>query len=476
MKAAFSIVTILLLAITTAVTQPKPYTVSGKSVTIYTTADQTDFRLSQTGTLSFEDFGQPVETQPCIFIDPSHTFQTFMGIGGAITDASAETFYKLPKAKQDEILKAYYDPKTGIGYTLARTNIHSCDFSSGSYTYVNDNDAELKSFSVKHDEQYRIPLIKAAMAQAGGKLTMYASPWSPPAWMKTNNNMLRGGKLKPEYRQAWANYFVQFIKAYEKQGIPIWGVTVQNEPMAIQTWESCIWTDEDERDFVKLFLGPTFAKQGLGKKNIVIWDHNRDLMYQRASTVLNDPAAAKYVWGTGFHWYAPDNFENVKRVQESFPDKKLLFTEGCTYPFNLNNVYQWQWGEQYGKSMVNDFNNGAVGWTDWNILLDETGGPNHVQNFCFAPIHGNTATGELYYMNSYYYIGHFSKFIQPGAKRIISSSNRDQLQTTAFQNPDGTIAVIVLNLGDSKVDYRLWVKGKAAKTSSLPHSITTLVF
>ncbi len=467
---------LLMLFIGAALAQPKSYSVSGKSVTIYTTADQTDFRLSQTGTLSFEDFGQPLETQPCIFIDPSHTFQTFLGIGGAITDASAETFYKLPKAKQEEILKAYYDPKTGIGYTLARTNIHSCDFSSGSYTYVNDNDAELKSFSVKHDEQYRIPLIKAAIAQAGGKLTMYASPWSPPAWMKTNNNMLRGGKLKPEYRQTWANYFVQFIKAYEKQGIPIWGVTVQNEPMATQTWESCIWTDEDERDFVKLFLGPTFAKQGLGKKNIIIWDHNRDLMYQRASTVLNDPAAAKYVWGTGFHWYAPDNFENVKRVQESFPDKNLLFTEGCTYPFNLNNVYQWQWGEAYGKSMVNDFNNGSVGWTDWNILLDETGGPNHVQNFCFAPIHGNTATGELYYMNSYYYIGHFSKFIQPGAKRIISSSNRDQLQTTAFQNPDGTIAVIVLNLGDTKVDYRLWVKGKAANTSSLPHSITTLVF
>lgn len=466
----------LLLGLGAAFAQSKPYSVSGKSVTVYTTANQTDFRLSNTGTLSFQDFGQPLETQPCIFIDPSHTFQTFLGIGGAITDASAETFYKLPKAKQEEILKAYYDPKTGIGFTLARTNIHSCDFSSGSYTYVNDNDTELKSFSVKHDEQYRIPLIKAAMAQAGGKLTMYASPWSPPAWMKTNNNMLRGGKLKPEYRQAWANYFVQFIKAYEKQGIPIWGVTVQNEPMATQTWESCIWTDEDERDFVKLFLGPTFAKQGLGKKNIIIWDHNRDLMYQRASTVLNDPAAAKYIWGTGFHWYAPDNFENVKRVQESFPDKKLLFTEGCTYPFNLNNVYQWQWGEQYGKSMVNDFNNGAVGWTDWNILLDETGGPNHVQNFCFAPIHGNIATGELYYMNSYYYIGHFSKFIKPGAKRIISSSNRDQLQTTAFQNPDGTIAVIVLNLGDTKVEYRLWVKGKAAETSSLPHSITTLVF
>ncbi|MFN7117985.1 MAG: glycoside hydrolase family 30 protein [Saprospiraceae bacterium] len=472
----YLLLALLLLLGNAATAQNKVFSLTGKKVSVYTTADKTDYRLSPTGTLEFTDFGQPLETQPCIFIDPTHTFQTFLGIGGAITDASAETFYKLPKDKQAEILKAYYDPKEGIGYTLARTNIYSCDFSSGSYTYVNDNDTELKSFSVKHDEQFRIPLIKAAMAQAGGKLTLYASPWSPPAWMKTNNNMLRGGKLKPEHRQVWANYFVKFIKAYEQLGIPIWGLTVQNEPMATQTWESCIFTDEDERDFVKLFLGPTLAKAGLSNKKLIVWDHNRDLMYQRASTVLNDPVAAKFVWGVGFHWYAPDNFENVKRVQESFPDKKLLFTEGCTYPFNLDNVYQWQWGEQYGKSMVNDFNNGAVGWTDWNILLDETGGPNHVKNFCFAPIHGDTRNGKLYYMNSYYYIGHFSKFIKPGAKRIISSSNRDQLQTTAFQNPDGTIAVVVLNLGDTKVDYRLWIKGKAAETSSLPHSIMTFVF
>lgn len=452
------------------------YNISSKNGKVYVTADKTNYRLSNTGTLEFKDFGQPLETQPCIFVDPTHRFQTFLGIGGAITDASAETFYKLPQDKQQEILKAYYDANEGIGYTLARTNIHSCDFSSGSYTYVDDNDTALKSFNIKHDEQFRIPLIKAAMAAAGGRFTLYASPWSPPAWMKTNNNMLKGGKLKPEYRQAWANYFVKFIKAYEQQGVPVWGITVQNEPMATQTWESCIYTDEEERDFVKLFLGPTLVKNGLRQKKLIVWDHNRDLMYQRASTMLNDPAAAKYVWGIGFHWYAYDNFENVKRVKESFPDKHLLFTEGCNYPFNLDNIYQWQWGEQYGKSMINDFNNGAVGWTDWNILLDETGGPNHVKNFCFAPIHGDTRNGKLYYMNSYYYIGHFSKFIKPGAKRIISSSNRDQLQTTAFQNPDGTIAVVVLNLGDTKVDYHLWVKGKAAETTSLPHSIMTLIF
>ena len=450
--------------------------IAGQQVAVYLTAAETSYRLSPTDKLEFREFGQPLETQACVFVDPTHTFQTFLGIGGALTDAAAETFAKLPKDKQQEILKALFDPKDGIGYTLARTNIHSCDFSSGSYTYTADNDVDLKTFDVKHDEQYRIPFIKQAMIAAGGKLTLFASPWSPPAWMKDNNDMKHGGKLKPEYRQPWANYYVKFIKAYEQRGIPVWGLTVQNEPMATQRWESCIWTADEERDFIKQYLGPTMKKQGLGSKKIIIWDHNRDLMFQRANTVLSDPEAAKYVWGTGFHWYAPDNFENVKRVQESFPGKNLLFTEATNYPFSLDTINEWKWGENYGRNMVNDFNNGAVGWTDWNVLLDEHGGPNHVSNYCFAPLHGNTKTGQLYYMNAYYYIGHFSKFIRPGAKRIISSSNRDRLQTTAFLNPDGKIAVVVLNVSNEKVPYRLWVKGKAAETTSLPHSIMTLVF
>ncbi|HKJ44804.1 MAG TPA: glycoside hydrolase family 30 protein, partial [Balneolales bacterium] len=269
---------------------------------------------------------------------------------------------------------------------------------------------------------------------------------------------------------------VKFIKAYRKQDVDIWGVTVQNEPMAKQIWESCIYTAGQERDFVKNALGPAFQKEGLSNKKIIIWDHNRGLMYQRASTILNDPDAAKYVWGVGFHWYVRDNFQNVKLVNEAFPDKKLLFTEGCNGPFDMTKINDWNWGENYGRSMIHDLNNGAAGWTDWNILLDQQGGPNHVKNYCFAPIHGNTKTGQLYYMNAYYYIGQFSKFIRPGARRIISSSNRDQLQTTAFMNPDGSIAVVVLNLTDQKIPYHLWINGKAGKTVSLPHSIATLVF
>ncbi len=224
---------------------------------------------------------------------------------------------------------------------------------------------------------------------------------------------------------SWARYYGKFIHAYEKAGVPIWGLTVQNEPLAKQTWESCIYTAEEERDFVKNYLGPALWKDGLKDKKIIIWDHNRALLYPRASVVLDDPAAARYVWGVGYHWYVGDNFENVKRVKEAYPKTHLLFTEGCNGPFDMSQINDWQWGEIYGNSMVNDFNNGVEGWTDWNVLLDEQGGPNHVQNYCFAPIHADTKTGQLYYMNAYYYIGHFSKFVRPGAKRIISSSMTD---------------------------------------------------
>ena len=448
---------------------------TSKPVAVYMTAKDTGQRLARTGELHFADSPRHTEKQECIYVDPAREFQTVLGVGGALTDAAAETFYKLPGDRQREILAAYFDPQKGIGYSLGRTSINSCDFSSESYTYVTNGDATLASFNIGHDLKYRIPFIKAALAAAGKDFTLFASPWSPPAWMKDNNDMLHGGKLKPEFYDAWARYYVKFIKAYAKAGVPIWGVTVQNEPMAVQPWESCLYTAEEERDFVKNYLGPTMVKGGLKDKKILIWDHNRSIMYHRAEVVLDDPKAAQYVWGVAFHWYVGDYFENVKRVQESFPKTHLLFTEGCNAPFDPARIQEWQWGEKYGVSMISDFNNGAVGWTDWNVLLDQKGGPNHVHNYCFAPIHANTETGELTYMSSYYYLGHFSKFVRPGARRIISSSTDDDLLTTAFLNKDGRIAVIVMNTSETAQPFYLWIGEKAAQTSSPAHSIMTLV-
>lgn len=451
-----------------------------KNITVFSTVKGASKPMEQTQVLTFKTLKQPLETQTLIFVDPTKTFQTFIGIGGAITDASAEVFAKLPKATQQELLTAYYDKRNGIGYTLARTNINSCDFSSDTYTYVADNDKTLATFNIDHDRKFKIPLIQQATATAGGKINLYVSPWSPPAWMKLNQNMLKGGSLLPAFYQSWANYYVKFINAYEKSGLPIWGLSVQNEPMATQRWESCIYTAEEERDFIKNFLGPTLQKNNLASKKLIAWDHNRDLIYQRASTLLNDPIAAKYIWGIGFHWYetwtgSAQNFENLKRVKEAFPSKQLIFTEGCVEKFSFDKISDWALGERYGLSMINDFNAGTAAWTDWNILLDENGGPNHVGNFCFAPIHADTRTGKLLYTNSYYYIGHFSKFIKPGAKRITSAPSRTLLQSTAFQNPDGSIVVVVLNNTDEKLPYHLWMQGNAAETTIQPHAISTLV-
>jgi len=459
---------------------PSVFTVAGKSVKVYVTAKSDSVPMSYKGELSFENKEQPTERETVVFIDPNKQFQSLLGIGGAVTDAAAEVFAKLPVEKQRLLLEKYYDKEKGIGYSLLRTTIHSCDFSSGSYTYINENDSLLSSFSVKHDMEFRIPLIKRIIDKSGGKITTYASPWSPPAWMKSNYSMLFGGKLLPRFEQTWANYYVKFIREYEKAGIPIWGITVQNEPMAVQIWESCIFTGKEEAAFVKKYLGPTLYKNRMNNKKIIAWDHNRDLIFQRATDIYSDPEAARYIWGLGFHWYETwskglPQFDNIRRVKEAYPDKNLIFTEGCEEKFDYNRLSDWALGERYGEAMINDFNNGACAWTDWNILLDENGGPNHVKNFSFAPVHYNTKTDDLIFDNEYYYIGHFSRYIRPGARRVAASSSRSVLQATSFRNTDGRLVVVVMNKGDVAQDYFLWIDGHAVKTNAPAHSIATLI-
>jgi glucosylceramidase len=457
------------------------FAIPGRRAVVYTTADSTVLRLTPTDTLLFAASAPTTEQEVYVFVDPRRTFQTMIGIGGALTDASAETFAKLPAARQDEVMTAYYDTDRGIGYTLGRTNINSCDFSSASYTYVQEGDSDLRTFSIAHDLQFKIPLIKRAMATSGNRLKLFASPWSPPAYMKSNHDMLHGGTLLPEYYHAWALYYTKFIKSYRAAGVPLWGITIQNEPMATQTWESCIYQADAERDFLKHHLGPVMAQEGTSDVNIMVWDHNRDLIVQRAQTIFDDPDAAKYAWGIGFHWYedwsgGTQMYSNVELVSRLYPDKHIVFTEGTPAEFDSTGYARWSLGEAYGKSMIYDFNSGAEGWTDWNILLDERGGPNHVGNFCFAPIHADTRTGQLIYTNSYYYIGHFSKFIRPGARRILAAPSRSALLTTAFVNVDGTVVVVVMNPAPKGAQYHLVVGSSSVEIRSLPHSIQTVVF
>jgi len=437
---------------------------------LFSTVKDSDLRLTEQALPSVTS--QP---GPVVALDPESQYQEIIGFGGAFTEAAAVTFYKLPLEKQAELLRAYFDPAAGHGYTLCRTHINSCDFSLGNYAYADvPGDMELEHFSIERDRQALLPLIKAARAIAGDALNLLASPWSPPAWMKTNGEMNHGGQLKPEYHAVWAEYYCRYIQAYAGEGVPIWGLTVQNEPEATQVWDSCRYTAEEERDFVRDHLGPALQHHELGDIRLLIWDHNRDVLFERASTVYDDPLAAQYVWGAGFHWYEnPQRFDEVQRVHDAYPDKHLVFTEGCQE--GGPHLGEWGLGERYAHAMLNDLNAWTEGWIDWNMLLDETGGPNHVGNYCSAPIIADTRTGELLYQSSYYYIGHFARFIRPGAQRIGCRVSAGPLEATAFRNPDGQLAVIVLNRTEAEIAFTLaWGDQNFACVSSA-RSIQTYV-
>lgn len=411
---------------------------------------------------------------PQLLVDTSRRFQTIEGFGGAFTEAAATVWQGLGPAARDELLHDYFDPQGGHGYTLCRVHMNSCDFALGNYAHVETpDDFALASFSIERDRRALLPFVQAALRTAGRPIKLLVSPWSPPAWMKTNGEMNHGGRLRPECRAAWAQCFVRFIRAYEAEGVPVWAVSVQNEPMAHQRWDSCLYSAEEERDFVRDHLGPALHDAGLAHVRIVIWDHNRDLMVERASVVYGDAQAAKYVWGTGFHWYGDDHFDHVQLVHDAWPDKQLLFTEGCQE--GGPHTGSWEVGERYARNLINDLNRWTVGWIDWNLLLDERGGPNHVGNFCSAPVLADTASGTLMHQSSYWVLGHFARFVKPGARRVLCASPRHEIEATAFANPDGSRVAVAANRHGHALQFALSIDGPSWRAELAPRSIATFV-
>ena len=436
----------------------------------YLTARESGQHLVHQTPLTIDDFTSKSAAR--VWLNPNVKFQEIEGFGGAFTEAAAVTWLKLSELQREEVLRAYFDRDTGHGYTFCRVHMNSCDFALGNYAHADvPGDVTLEHFNIAREREALLPFIKAAQRVAREPFKLLASPWSPPAWMKTNGQMNQGGKLLPEYRAVWAQCYVRFIQAYAAEGVPIWGVSVQNEPMASQRWDSCIYTAEEERDFVRDHLGPALEQAGLGHIQIVIWDHNRDEMVERASVVLSDPEAARYVWGTGFHWYVEDHFDHVQLVHDAWPDKKLLFTEGCQE--GGPHTGEWELGERYARSMINDLNHWTVGWIDWNLLLDEHGGPNHVGNLCSAPLLADTTNDTVIPQSSYAYIGHFVRFVRPGARRILCAATKEVLECTAFLNLDGGVVVVVMNRSEFAVDFDIQL-GRTQSSTTLPaRSIAT---
>lgn len=484
-----------------------PLFVDANSVNVkwFQTAERSSDRLTEKDALAFstpEEVTAPFK----ISIETNVQHQKILGFGGALTQSSATVYRDLPSNLQKEIIEAYYGD-SGIGYTTGRLPIHSCDFSVDVYTFDDvEDDKTLKYFDteVKYDQNLSLPLIHDAL-NANPNLLFYGSPWSPPAWMKDNNDMLHGGKLLAEYRASWAKYFEKWITAYGDQGVKIWGVTVQNEPEAVQSWESCIYTAEETRDFVAEYLGPTLKRVHPDVK-ILGWDHNKDHIVEWADTLLGEnSSSSEYVDGIAFHWYSGSCFNNVRTVRNSYPDTILLPSEAC---FELTVLEDdasdeawlvngtWSKGEGYGYDILGDLESGSVGWTDWNILLDRDGGPNHVGNFCDAAIIADTSdynNAAIYFHPQYYYMGHFSKFLAPNSVRVetevIGGTKSDDcswpyggcdgntIQATSWLQDDGLISVVAMNCGDDEKEFSLTVSGiEGELRNSLPaNSIQTYI-
>lgn len=414
-----------------------------------------------------------VEMQ-AVNLHPAIDFQTIDGFGGALTEAAAYTFAQMNAADKERFLAAYFGSK-GARYRVVRMALDSCDFALGNYSAAEDEqDDGLATFSLARDEQYILPLLRAAEGYLGGKLEIMLTPWSPPAYMKTNGQKNGGGKLKPEYRERWARYICRYVAAYRELGFRVTMLSIQNEPKAVQTWDSCIFTGEEEMVFLRDYLYPAMAKQRLEDLEVLVWDHNKERVVERAGEVIT-PDTDHMVAGIAFHWYSGDHFEELELFRRQYPGKKLVFTEGCVEYSRFGADDQLTNARMYAHDIIGNLNAGMNLSFDWNLLLDETGGPNHVGNFCDAPMMYNTKTGMLEQKLSLTYIGHISRYMEPGAVRIGLSRYTDAIDAAAWRNPDGTVGVVLMNRKADPAPVNLRVCGQVVEMELPGDAIATVL-
>lgn len=415
----------------------------------------------------------PNEEMNLVKVYPDITFQEIMGFGASFTESSAYVFATMSPESQDEFLRLCFG-EGGNNYTLCRTHIQSCDFSLGNNAYVTDpRDKSLSTFSIEHDRRLLLPFIQCALV-LDPSIEILASPWSPPAFMKTTKRMNGGGKLKRSYYTQWAQMIVRYLKAYAVEGIRIGRISVQNEPQATQTWESCVYTAEEEASFAVNHLRPALDEAGFQDVELFVWDHNKDCIIERLAATFAYPGADKAIQGIAYHWYSGDHFEALEQVVRMYPDKELLHTEGCVEYSNSARATQNDKAERYAHDMIGDLKAGAQGYIDWNVLLDAKGGPNHVGNFCDAPLMYEVETDTLAVNQSFNYIGHFSRFVKKGARRCLVSSYSGVLETVAFVNPDGSRVVVVLNRSSKKQSFKIMEHKSVSPMVLPPHSIMTI--
>jgi glucosylceramidase len=426
--------------------------------------------------ISSEDMSRALSAQPDIVfapldgtgktsirIDEKMTFQTIVGLGNSLEHSTCYNISLLPREKQEQVIESIVCPTAGIGMNLMRICIGTPDFTASPWYSYDDvppgqTDPELKHFSIEKDRQYVLPILKLALKK-NPSLKFFASPWSPPAWMKTNNSMC-GGRFNSEFSRPFAEYLARSVEAYRAEGINLIAITPQNEPEFFpKSYPTCGWTAEQQRDFIRDHLGPVFKEHNLSTK---IWCYDHNFNHPNFPvTILKDPKTALYIDGTGFHHYEGKP-SAMSWLHNKFPDKHIYFTEGSTF------------GIGGAAEIISFLRNWARSYNAWVTIIDHKAQPNPGPHDCSpTSIVLNSETLELEYRFDYYMYGQFTKFIKAGAVRINSNSSSKTLTNVAFKNPDNSLVLVVANAGRKKQAIDIVWKQRRVKTELDAQSIAT---
>jgi glucosylceramidase len=431
-------------------------------------------------------------------------YQQIIGFGGSFTEASATILNQVSNKNRKKILEAYFS-EDGANYSLSRTHIASCDFSLNNYTYAKvEHDTALNHFTIEDDKSDLIPMILEAQRTSKAGFKIIASPWTAPPWMKDNKSYV-GGKLLPQYNNAYALYLSKYLSAYRKEGINIWGITVVNEPHGNgNNWESMLFSPKEMTDFVKQHLGPTIEKNGWKNLAILGYDQNRAGLKEWVDEMYRDEKSSSYFAGTAIHWYEStfDYFPAaLEYAHQKAPNKLIIETEGCIdaeVPKWRDDVWYWKkestdWGwdwasekekhlhpkyapvNRYATDIIGCLNHHVNGWIDWNMVLNKQGGPNWFKNWCIAPVIVDTEKDEVYFTPLYYVMAHFSKFMRPNAVRIGCKINHKEVMATAVQNQDGSFAIAVFNPTDEPFNISIQLNSETKKITINAKALQTII-
>lgn len=391
--------------------------------------------------------------------------QEWLGLGGSITQASGENFNKLAPEKQQRFIEDYFGSK-GLNYQFLRMPIASCNFSSSSYEYISMEDGS--DFSILKDSGDFGPMLDYLKEKK--HLQVIASPWSPPHVWKDNHSLYQGGQLLKEYYPAYARYLRQYIKEYQKQGVAISYITLQNEPYASQAWESCTWSLSSQKQFLYHYLIPEFQREHISTQ-ILLWDHNKEKLFEHVKMLYQKNPV---ITGVALHSYSGHHFKQLDWVRQKYPELLLLETECCS-AFEPYQKETWlSSAEYYLGEILGNMRHGLNAFLDWNLLLDFHGGPNHKNNFCKSPILLNESGTDYIKTPIYYYLKHLA--LIPIHSRGIEHSIYDEtLSAIVCEGKEQDLYFVLLNRSNQVKEICILIDGQLLQDFLAPHSIVTYI-